>query len=280
MSKKFLKQIIRDDFIYPNEKRSQYDNEIYHDINNNEPTGTIDSFDNIIVTPSVLSFEVYWTYERNNTELFQTITGGTYNIVSFHLLSPTQQDYYKPFRLIGTESTTDTSSQVITGMTSFSLTPSDVGLTEFVEDHMILEARFLGKRTVTIVNDTIFAVPVASPTPTPTPTATVGLTPTPTPTPTATAAVTPTPTPSTSITYYQEVYRCVDGTTNWWIGPFYDPFVELNPGTAIWGAVQCDPQYAYTVVGTPQNSYGTGALLGGYSLSDNGPCFSCDDQPI
>lgn len=349
MAKKFIKQIRRDDFEFPNEQRAQYGDEIYHDINNNAPTGTVDSIDNIALTTNNISFDVTWTYNRNNCELFQLITGGTYTIVTFHLLAP-DQDYYKPWRLVEKVISTNSALDIVTGTTSVSASISDMGLTGFTDGDYILEVRFIGKRAVDVVQAEVSATAVtATPTPTPTPTpvitgtclpltgdmyeydtpscdelSKVGLimrsdtgdicnatllwegadcstlasakwyhmegetcvrhwngsafddyytcasvTPTPTPTPTVTA--------TPSIYYYWELYRCIDGTSNWYIKSTNAG--EWHPGDAIWGAVECDPYSAFVVSTPSSTTLPSGSEITG-TASDYSPCTDCDNNPI
>jgi len=184
--KRYIKQIDRENFVYPNNSVSNYDNEIIHEVNDNNPTGIINSIDNIVITPASLSFDVNWSYVRNNSELFQNIDG-SYTIVSFHLLAP-DQIYFKPWKYIGSIKTSDSSITGNTQTTSFSIITTDFGVTGFTSGEYYLETRFIGKRSIEPVCS-IFDTTVAPVTPTPNPTS--GLTPTPTPTPTVTPSTPP-----------------------------------------------------------------------------------------
>lgn len=203
--RRYIKQIDRNNFIYPNNTVSKYDNEIVHEINDNYPTGTINGISGITLNSTGLTFDVNWSYTRNGSELFRNI-GGEYTYVSFHLLGP-NQIYYKPWRLIGTISTTGSTITGDTQVTTFDVIPSDLGLTGFTNGDYSLEVRFIGKRSIYPVCGSFTGMmPTPTPTPTATPTPTPTLTATPTPTPTLTA--TPTPTPSATLN--QVIFENVD----------------------------------------------------------------------
>ena len=355
MAKKFIRQIIRDDFVFPNEKRSQYGTEIYHDVNNNTPTGEILAIDNPYLSASNISFDVSWSYIRNSSELFQLISGGTYTIITFHLLAP-DQDYYKPWRLVEKVTTTNSSINTMYDTTTVSATASDLGLTGLTSGTYILEMRLISKRSVTVVQSELELV-AATATPTPTPT----LTPTVTPVITGSclpmtvnvyydattascdeliktayilrsdtgdiqnatllwagsdcvtpanagyyhgegetavrhwngssfdeyilcADLTPTPTPTPTVTatppiyWYWPLYRCIDGTTDWYVKSTNSS--EWSPADAAWAAgSECDVGSAYVIASIGSISVPTGTEV---SLipSTYGPCVDCDYNSI
>ena len=194
MSNKYISQINKQNFVYPNNDIAEYDVDIIHDINNNSVSGTVTNFTATTVTTTGITYSLSYSWAKNNAEVFERIDGKT-SIWSLHLMAA-DQNYYKPWRLINEASiesfTGSTSTATITGQT---ITPSQLGLTSFTNGTYQFEMRFIGHRSVYPV---CFSYNVTGliPTPTPTPTST------PTPTPTMTGATptpTPTPTPIPSI---------------------------------------------------------------------------------
>lgn len=196
MSRKYIRQQILQDFVYPNNDVPQYDNDnIVHNINNNSVTGVINSVSGLTFSSTGLTIDINYTWNLNSAEPYIN-NDNLMNLVSVHMLGPTQL-YYKPWRLVQTTSTSNQALTTVTSSTTFTVTPSMLGLTTFTNGVYSLEVRFIGKKSVyplcTSINVTI---PVVTPTPTPTstPTPTPGG-PTPTPTPTG-GGPTPTPTPT------------------------------------------------------------------------------------
>jgi len=54
MSRKYIKQIINQDFVYPNNEVSEYDIELVQDFNSNIVSGTVTNFSATTVTTSEL----------------------------------------------------------------------------------------------------------------------------------------------------------------------------------------------------------------------------------
>lgn len=195
--RRYIKQIDREEFVYPNNSVSNYDNEIIHEVNDNYPTGNISGITISTANTTNLMFGVEYSFMRNGAELFKNIDN-QYTLVSFHLLTPNKV-YYKPWVYIGRDTTLQSDIVGQSGIVYFDLYPSDLGITGFTNGEYYLETRFIGKRSIQAVCS-IFEViltpdPTPTPTPTMTPTPTSGYTPTPTPTPT------PTITPSSSAIY-------------------------------------------------------------------------------
>ena len=145
--KRYIKQITRDNFLYPNNERSYYDNEIIHPVNDGFPTGVLSGITINEYNDTTLDFTVQWEYFRNGCELFQNIDD-TYTYITFHLLAP-NQTYYKPWRYVGRfNDITPYTGTSIESDTQIVVTPSDLGLTGFTNGTYQLEARFIGKRAI------------------------------------------------------------------------------------------------------------------------------------
>ena len=189
MSRKYIRQQIIQDFVYPNNEISQYDvDDIVQDINNNSVSGTIDSFTATTFNSTGLTVNYDFTWNLNNAERWIR-NSGELGILSIHMLAP-GQDYYKPWRIVDTVRDFNTTITTLTLSDTFSVTASQMGLTEFTSGTYYFEVRFIGHRSVYPV---CVNLDLTLPTPTPTPTPTLTATPTPTPTP---GEPTPTPTPT------------------------------------------------------------------------------------
>lgn len=212
MGRKYIRQIINQNFVYPNNEVPEYDLEIVHDINDNSVSGTVTNFSAVTATTTGITFSYDYTWSKNGAEPFISPYGvGVLNLVSLHMMTPSQS-YYKPWRCINVQSTilttiTTSSGTVNTGV----ITPAMLGVNTFVNGTYYFEFRFIGHRAIYPIcaQLSISPTPVVTPTPTPTPTP-GGPTPTPTPvTPTPTATPTPTPNGSKSLQIYA---RDVDGS--------------------------------------------------------------------
>jgi hypothetical protein len=199
MSRKYISQVISQNFVYPNNRVTEYDNEIVHDINDNSVSGVVTTFSATTFNSSSLVISYNCTWNKNNADPF--INGaGNLMLFSVHMMAE-GQDYYKPFRMVDFESDVNTSLTTSTKTGTFTVTPVMMGLVSFVAGTYYFEVRFIGKRavypvcvTLNLTPATPTPTPTSTPTPTPTPTSTV--TSTPTPTPTITGTLTPTPTPT------------------------------------------------------------------------------------
>lgn len=192
MSKKYIKQQILQDFVYPNNDVPQYDVEIVQDINNNCVDGNINSFSATTVSSTGITFSLNASFILNGAEPFN-LQGGGRSVLSVHMMGA-GQSYFKPWRLVKNY----TGSTVSTGTTivdTFTVLPSQLGLASFSSGVYYFEFRFIGHKCVLPVCYTLNLSPPA-PTPTPTPTVTPTPTATPTVTPTPTSTPTPTPTPT------------------------------------------------------------------------------------
>jgi len=69
MSRKYIRQQILQDFVYPNNEVSQYDvDNIVHDINNNSVSGTVNSFSGTSVTATGITISYSATWNLNGAE--------------------------------------------------------------------------------------------------------------------------------------------------------------------------------------------------------------------
>jgi len=202
MSKKYIRQVINQDFVYPNNEVYEYDIDIVHDINDNSVSGTCTNFSATTFTASSIIVSFDWSWSKNNAEPF-IASNGNLNLFSLHMMAE-GQDYYKPFRLVDYEDTVSTGSTTASGtFTSVSITPSMMGLSNFLSGVYYFEVRFIGHRAIYPVCLSLsLTIPTPTPTPTITPTMTVTPTKTPTPTPTITSTpdITTTPTPTSTPT--------------------------------------------------------------------------------
>jgi len=96
------------------------------------------------------------------------------------------QNYFKPWRLVEYVYNTTLDSASYTGTTSFTVLPSQIGLTAFANDDYYFEIRFIGHRSIYPICQTLVVSSIMPPTPTPSLTP---MTPTPTPTPSPTPSV-------------------------------------------------------------------------------------------
>ena len=182
MGRKFIKQIINQDFVYPNADVSEYDVEIVHDLNNNSVSGTVTNFTGTTFTATGVTFTFTYSWSLNGAEPFVNDFNNL-NIFSVHCMGPTQQ-YYKPWRIVEGPPIIYYNGQTsLNGSFTVNITPEDLGVPSLTNGVYYFEIRMIGHRAIypISVEYTVSAIPVPTPTPTPTPG-----TPTPTPTPSPT----------------------------------------------------------------------------------------------
>jgi len=213
MSRKYIRQIVNRDFVYPNNEVSEYDVELVQNINSNVVSGTVTNFSATTITSSAITFGYTFSWTQNNADAWIR-NANQLGIASIHCMLPNQL-YYKPWRIVDSIAYNPPFSPTYTGSRSFTIAPANFGLTSFTNGTYYFEIRFIGHLAVDpICLQYNIVIPTATPTPTPTltptPTPTATATPTPTPTgPTATPTPTPTPTGAKSLEIYG---RDVDGT--------------------------------------------------------------------
>lgn len=222
MGRKYIKQIINQDFVYPNADVSEYDIEIVHDINNNSVSGTVTNFTATTVNSTGITFSFSNTWSLNGAEPFVTDYNNL-NYLSVHMMGPSQ-NYYKPFRCVASPVLNYTGQTSVSGTTTFSVLPAQLGLSSFTAGIYYFEVRMIGHRAVYPI---CVEYTVSTGVPTPTPTVTPTFTPTPTPTP---PIGTPTPTPAlTGFTSGATInvtdpgyikYTTASGTTYQYVGSY------------------------------------------------------------
>ena len=199
MSKKYIRQVINQNFVYPNNEVSEYDIDIIHDINNNSVNGVVNSFSATTFTTNTLILNWNITWNLNGAEPWIR-NSNILGIASLHMLAP-GQDYYKPWRIVGSLANANISLTTLTQTQVSTIVPSQLGLTSFPTGTYYFEVRFIAHRSVYPVCVSLNLTPsTPTPTPTPTITRTPNITTTPTPTITATRTPTPTLTPTGTIT--------------------------------------------------------------------------------
>lgn len=144
--RQYVKQVNDTNFIYPNYTLAEYDIEIVHQINNNTVTGSSNSFATTSVSSSSISFSLNYTWTKNNADVF-ILGNGELSLLSVHMMGPTQQ-YYKPWRMVHNVSNANTSLTGTTATTTFTVTPSQLGLASFTTGIYYFDLRFVGKRAV------------------------------------------------------------------------------------------------------------------------------------
>jgi hypothetical protein len=274
MGRKYIRQIINQNFVYPNNEVPEYDLEIVHDINDNSVSGTITNFSAVTATTTGITLSYDYTWSKNNAEPFVS-DFGTLNLVSLHMLTPSQS-YYKPWRCINVVSSTGTTITTSSGTVNTGvITPAMLGVNTFVSGVYYFEFRFIGHRAIYPIcaQLTINPTPVVTPTPTP-----VTPTPTPTgPTPTPTQTPTPTPTPTPNGSKSLQIYaRDVDGSPST-LTLFYDKNESGNinvPGaTATQLPGTCT--FIYTITGLTAGDIITFGTSISCVMTGNGSSSSC-----
>ena len=184
MSKKYIKQIDKENFIYPGNTLAEYDVTIIHDLKENSVSGATSGFTTSLSGSNlVVSFSYDW--ELNGAEPFIS-NDGKLNVLSLHMMTADKK-YYKPWICVGLVQNSNTALTSVTGTTSFTITPAMAGVSSFANGTYYYEIRFIGKRGI-YAEEHSGSVVLPSPTPTMTvtPSPTPGLSPTPSPTPSAT----------------------------------------------------------------------------------------------
>jgi hypothetical protein len=190
MSRKFIKQVDNQNFIYPNNFLAEYDTELVQDINEYSVSGTVVSLSATTVSSTGITFNLNYTWSKNGAETWIDQSGNM-PIVSVHMMAENQL-YYKPWRLVRVIVASSTGSTTQSGTNTFSVTPLQLGTVDFDNGTYNFEVRFIGHRAIYPVCQSVVVSGIIPPiTPTPTPV---------TPTPTPVVTVTPTPTPAISYT--------------------------------------------------------------------------------
>lgn len=153
MSYKYIPQLNNENFVYPNYDLVEYDDNILHNIDSDSVTGTCSSFSTTSIASTAITIQYTWSWSRNGAEVY---IGPSNNIhlVSVHCLTSTQT-YYKPWRLVDLITSGTTTGSTYTGTTSFTITPSQMGVTSFTTGTYYFELRFIGLKSVYPVCQTL-----------------------------------------------------------------------------------------------------------------------------
>jgi hypothetical protein len=144
---RYIPQINNQNFVYPNFDLAEYDVDIIHIPNDNSVTGVVTSFSATTVSSTGITVTTTNTWTRNGAEVFIR-NNGAMQIYTLHVMAA-GQDYYKPWRLIGSNSTFSTGSTTFTTTNrAVTFTPADLGLTTFVSGNYYFEFRFVGATAI------------------------------------------------------------------------------------------------------------------------------------
>jgi hypothetical protein len=136
-------QIENQNFVYPNFDLAEYDVDIIQVPNDNSVSGVVTSFSATTVSSSSITVRTTNTWTRNGAEGFIR-NNGALQIYTLHAMA-SGQNYYKPWRLIGSNSIFTTGSTTFTSTNrDATFTPADLGLTTFVSGNYYFEFRFVG----------------------------------------------------------------------------------------------------------------------------------------
>jgi hypothetical protein len=212
MSNKYIPQIDNQNFVFPNYDLAEYDVNIIHSIDSYSVSGTVTNFTGITVTSTGMTFTHDWSWSKNGADTFISESGNIH-LLSVHMLAA-GQDYFKPWRCIDLVTSGVTTGSTYSGSNTITVTPAQMGITQFAYGTYYFEFRFIGEKAIYPICYTYTATTIPTPTPTASPTPTPTMTPTPTattvpPTPTSTP-VPPTPTAVSYVYYEANVVQCSD----------------------------------------------------------------------
>jgi len=231
MSRKYVRERISENFVYPNNTISEYDIEIVHDINDNSVSGTVTNFV-CDVTLSSVNVQFNFTFSLNGAERFID-DNNLVHLFSVHMMEPSKT-YYKPWRLIGHRATSNLTGTTFSASVAYTAEAADFNLANFSTGDYVFEVRFIGHRA-------IYPVCITS-------TETYA---TPTPTPTPTLTRTPTLTPTSGCTCATPIITCVEEGE------------DLNSVDITFTVTGCTGCYASTVQFSQDNITWTGGNTAG-----------------
>ena len=167
MSKRYIPQTPNNDFVYPNNDKVEYDENIVHEINDNTVSGTISG---LTLSYSGPNLQLQYTYEwsKNGADTWVRESGNT-GLLSVHMLAP-NQEYFSAWRIVDSVSTPTTNPTVIgpISLTRY-ISPSSFGLTSWPAGQYTFEFRFIGLKQNYIICETATLAGLPTPTPTSTP---------------------------------------------------------------------------------------------------------------
>lgn len=145
MSYKYIPQISNQNFVFPNTKLEEYDVDIIHDLIETPVYGQILNLSATTISSTGITISYNYIWYKNNSETFLNYSGST-NIISVHVMEASQS-YYKPWRCVSVI-TGSTSGTTISGSTTTTFTPSQLGVTGFTSGTYPIEFRMIGHRNV------------------------------------------------------------------------------------------------------------------------------------
>ena len=143
---KYIPQINNQNFVYPNYDLAEYDVDIIHNLNENSVSGVITNFTGTSITSSSVTFSYNYTWNKDNADPVIS-NSNVLNLLSVHVLAP-GQNYFKPWRCVNLITSMSISGTTFSGFNSFTVTPSQLGLTSFVTGTFYLEFRFIGQKAI------------------------------------------------------------------------------------------------------------------------------------
>jgi hypothetical protein len=153
MSYKYIPQLDNENFIFPNYDLAEYDVEILHEINDNSVEGTVSSFSATSISSSSITIQYSWTWLKNNGQVYIS-PSNLIHLVSVHCLTNTQT-YYKPWRLVDLRTDPATGFSTYSSTTTFTITPSQMGVSSFTSGTYYFEIRFIGLKSIYPVCQTL-----------------------------------------------------------------------------------------------------------------------------
>lgn len=153
MSVRYIPQLNETNFVFPNYELSEYDVDIIHSLNENSVSGTVTSFSATSISSVSITFQYSWSWSRNGADVYISPSNNIH-LVSVHCLTSTQT-YFKPWRLVDLRTSATTGSTSYSGTTSFTITPSQMGVTSFSTGTYYFEIRFIGLKSIYPVCQTL-----------------------------------------------------------------------------------------------------------------------------
>lgn len=153
MSYRYIPQENNTNFVFPNNDTYEYDVDILHSLNENSVSGTVTSFSATTKTTTGITIQYTWSWSRNNAEVY-IAPSNNIHLVSVHALTNTQT-YFKPWRLVDLRTSGTTGSSTYSATTSFSITPSQMGVASFSSGTYYFEVRFIGLKSIYPVCQTL-----------------------------------------------------------------------------------------------------------------------------
>jgi hypothetical protein len=151
---RYIPQINNQNFVYPNFDLAEYDVDIIHVPNDNSVSGVVTSFSATTVSSSSITVRTTNTWTRNGAEGF-ILNNGAIRIYTLHAMVPGQL-FYKPWVIIGSNSTLSTGVTTLTSTNRDALfTPDQFGLASFTSGTYYFEFRFVGATAIFPVCETL-----------------------------------------------------------------------------------------------------------------------------